>query len=189
MLIAGLDPSLSNFGMVKGTLLFNEAGLPCDYYISDLQLVSPQSDKKHAKVVRKNSDDLQRAKQLHNAMIAFLEDVDLVMVEVPHGSQSARSMASYGICIGVLSAIQKPMIQLTATEVKLAAVNNKNATKQQMIDWATSTFPYAGWLTQNRNGKPVLTNKNEHLADATAAVVAGVKTETFKQLLTFRKSL
>lgn len=68
------------------------------------------------------------------------KDVNMVVVEVPVGSQSARSMASYGICIGILASITKPMIQVTPTEVKMATVGSKTASKQDMIDWATSAY-------------------------------------------------
>ena len=188
MLIAGIDPSLNNFGMAKGTLIL-EGDRPAGFDLSHLELAQSQSDKKTQKVVRKNSDDLQRAKTLHDALHSFIADVDLVMVEVPVGSQSARSMASYGICIGILSSIHKPMIQVTPTEVKLAACGSKTASKAEMIDWATNHFPDAPWLVHTVKGERVIGNKNEHLADAVGAIVAGVKTDTFNQLLSFRNSL
>ncbi|GAL23016.1 hypothetical protein JCM19235_1317 [Vibrio maritimus] len=107
------------------------------------------------------------------------KDVNMVVVEVPVGSQSARSMASYGICIGILASITKPMIQVTPTEVKMATVGSKTASKQDMIDWATSAYPDADWLTVTRKGKKVITAKNEHLADSIAAVHAAILTDQF----------
>lgn len=187
MRIAGIDPSLNNFGLSKGTLVF-EGSNPVDFQLEDLLLQESKADKTNKKVVRKNSDDLERARKLHQAMQAFIADVDLVMVEVPVGSQSARSMASYGICIGILSSVDKPMIQVTPTEVKLAACGTKTASKAEMIDWATNQFPDANWLRHKSKGEMVLGNKNEHLADSVAAIIAGVNTDTFKQMGAFFKA-
>lgn len=187
MRIAGIDPSLSNFGMAKGYLQFPEDGP--QFYLENLQLQESKSDKANAKVVRKNSDDLNRAKTLHDALHQFIDDVELVIVEVPVGSQSARSMASYGICIGLLASIGTPMIQVTPTEVKIAATGRKTASKAEMIDWATNYYPDANWLRHKQKGQMVLGNKNEHLADAVGAVFAGIATDTFNQMLAFRSSL
>lgn len=180
-IIAGLDPALSNFGMVKGELDLSNG----DFILQHLELTKSESTK--TKQVRKNSDDLERARMLFKGMESFLEDVDLVCVEIPVGSQTARAMASYGVCVGILASIEIPMIQLTANEVKLAGAGIKNATKQQMIDWATKTYPQAKWLTKKFKGETKYIADNEHLADALAAIYAGVKTDVFKQQLSFFK--
>ncbi len=83
-------------------------------------------------------------------------------------------MASYGMCIGLLASIQVPLIQVTPAEVKLAACKSKVATKQQMINWATTNYPGANWCKRKLKGVEVLTDKNEHLADALGAIYAGV---------------
>jgi Holliday junction resolvasome RuvABC endonuclease subunit len=184
--VAGIDPSLSNFGMVKGTVDLSSA---CPVFdLKQLLLQSSQSDKANQKSVRKNSDDIERARLLHNAMQAFIQDVDIVMVEVPVGSQSARAMASYGICVGILASVGVPMIQVTPTEVKMAAVGSKTATKAEMIQWATGLYPEADWLKHKSKGEWVLGNKNEHLADAVGAVFAGARTDQFKQATVFWKA-
>ncbi|WP_218958956.1 RuvC family protein [Salinimonas marina] len=122
-------------------------------------------------------------------MTQFLLGVNLAFVEIPVGSQSARAMASYGICVGLLASIQIPIIQVTPAEVKIAATGSKTATKNEMIHWAVSQYSDADWLTTRRGGQDVVTNKNEHLADAVAAVHAGVKTDTFQQLLSFQRRI
>ena len=171
--IASIDPSLSNFGLAKGTIDISVESFPVT--LSELQLVETDTDKSARKVVRRNSEDLERARKLLRGMQRFIADVDMVFVEVPVGSQSARSMASYGICIGILSSIGKPLIQVTPTEVKLAAVGNKTASKSEMIDWASGLYPDLNWLVSR--GK--MTAKNEHLADAIGAIHAGVLTDEF----------
>ncbi len=178
MILAGLDPSLSNFGMVRGEYL---NGL----FVPDrLQLVETKPDSS-AKSVRKNSQDLERCRSIYKAMSVFLEPADIVCVEIPIGSQSARAMASYGACIGLLSSIQKPLIQILPAEVKLTATNSKTASKAQMIAWAPSLYPDLPWSTTTRNGTRTFSNKNEHLADAIAAVHAAMETDYFKSLTAF----
>lgn len=176
--VVGLDPSMRSFGMARG-LLHMEQGF---FAPTDIELIETTISK--LKRVRKNSDDLDRAKSLYIHMTAFIQDADLIFVEIPVGSQSARSMASYGMCIGVLASITTNIIQVTAAEVKLAVCGIKKATKASMIQWAATTYPKLDYFTINRKGENILTKKNEHIADALATVHAGVKTEQFKQLLT-----
>lgn len=176
--IVGLDPSMSNFGMVK--LDLNVDTLELD----NLKLVLSESiNQSDYKSVRQNSKDLNTAVKHFQALEDFLIDADIVIAEVPVGSQSARAMVSYGMCVGLLASIKKPLIQVTPNEVKLAAVNSKTATKAEMIDWAYEKFPNAGWLSTKRNGTISLIGKNEHLADALAAVYAGLRTSEFKSAL------
>jgi len=183
MIIAGLDPSLKNFGMSKGVLC-EDTGT---FNLTHLRLQT--TDPSKAKMQRKSNDDFNRATALRNAMFDFISDVDLVMAEVPIGSQSARASVSYGISIGLIAAIQKPLIQVNPTEVKLAATGNKTATKAEMISWAIETYPDADWLTEKRKGELRFTHANEHLADSVAVIHAGVKSETFQQLLAFQRKV
>jgi hypothetical protein len=172
LIIVGLDPSLRNFGMMK--CMLDSSGL---HYISH-RLIQPEINK--GKQVRKNSSDLERARMLYLELRSFLVGVDIVCVEIPVGSQSARSMASYGICIGVLSSIEQPLIQVTPSEVKLATGQTKNASKAEMITWAVNNYPDIPWMTKTQKGVTTYIADNEHLADALAALIAGTKTDTFK---------
>lgn len=134
-----------------------------------------------SKISRKNEEDLARAKLHKNFLKRMLKDVDFVFVEMPVGSQTARAMASYGICVGLFAWVEVPIFILSPTELKMAACKTKTATKAEMLDWATKMLPEADWL--KRGGK--MLNKNEHCADALAAIVAGVKSETFKKSMLF----
>lgn len=179
--VVGLDPSMSNFGMIKGKLDMKSGVL------SDLNplLVSTFPKGKAKKQIRTNSHDLVRAQTIYESMERFIADVSVCFVEVPVGSQSARSMTNYGVCIGLLASIKCLMIQVTPTEVKEASVGSKTASKAEMIKWATTKFPNVDWLTHR--GK--LTNKNEHLADALATIYAGVRTDDFKKFKTIHDKL
>lgn len=61
----------------------------------------------------------------------------------------------------------------------MATTGSKTSTKEEMIEWAVSQQPNAEWL--QRGGK--LTKKNEHLADAYGAIVAGMQTDDFKSAM------
>jgi Holliday junction resolvasome RuvABC endonuclease subunit len=185
--IVGMDPSLSNFGIAQATLDLDTM----KFTVDKLTLVCTENekDKKIKKAVRKNSEDLERAKILHAGLLAACEGHWLAVAEVPVGSQSSRAMASYGVCIGVLAACPMPLIQVTPTEVKMAGFGNKTATKQEMIEWAMAKYPDANWIMRKSGGVMVPTNANEHLADAVAALEAGIRTDQFKQIVAMYKSM
>lgn len=180
--VLGIDPALRNFGFAIATIDIDE-----DRIISVDDLVLTKTEDDAGKKVRRNSDDLRRARQLEAALwrLSDPNKVDIAFAEVPVGSQSARAMASYGICIGVLAACRCSMIEVTPTEVKLNAVGTKTATKNEMIDWAHRQFPDAPWLTRMQGGEKVLKNENEHLADAIGAINAGLQTEQWLQAKIF----
>ncbi len=162
--VVGFDPSLSNWGMCKFWIQKDSIE------VAEIGIVETKPSKQLGQ--RKNSLDLERGKDLYDGVTAFLEDVDLVCVEIPVGSQSANGMKSYGMCIGILASIDIPMIQVTPKQVK-SITGKPSATKKEMIQWAKTKHPEASWFNQN---------KDEHVADAMAAVYAGMQTDMFKLL-------
>lgn len=172
--VVGMDPSLRNWGIAKGILNLDTS----EVKIQELIVINPVLPT--GKQVRQNSLDLTSAQQLARYAIAAAKEAQAIFVEVPMGSQSARAMASYGICVGVLGALRAsgiPFFEVTPREVKMASVGSKVATKEAMINWARQTHPEAGW--------PKAAAKAEHMADATAAIHAGLRTNEFKQLIQF----
>jgi Holliday junction resolvasome RuvABC endonuclease subunit len=175
---------MNNWGIASGTYC-RDTG---EIQIINLDVTCPVLPK--GKQVRQNSKDLEAANQLAKGAWAAIKDAKAIFVEVPVGSQSARAMASYGICVGILGSLRAngiPFFEVTPTEVKLAATNKKNATKRQMIDWAMQAHPDAPWPRYKKNGEILVTeSKAEHMADAIAAIYAGVSTQMFQQLQLFR---
>lgn len=174
--VVGLDPSLRNWGISKGT--FNTQTK--ELILESVEVINPVLPT--GKQTRQNSLDLESAKQLSKATVEAVKDAQAVFVEVPVGSQSARAMASYGICVGVLGALRAsgiPFFEVTPTEVKVTAVGNKTASKESMISWAKRTHPEISW--------PKAASKSEHVADATAAIHAGLISNEFNQLINFYK--
>jgi hypothetical protein len=179
--LVGCDPSLRNWGLARG---FYDT-LTGDLEIETLSSIHPVLPT--GKQVRQNSLDLESSRQLYRDTVAFVQDAHAMFIEVPVGSQSARAMASYGICVGVLGALRAggtPFFEVTATEVKLAGHGTKTATKLEMINWAVKKHPEANWPTYVHNGvKNISEAKAEHMADAVAAIHAGINSNPFKQLL------
>lgn len=180
--VLGVDPALRNFGFAVATVDIDENKI---LDVQELELIKTEDDA--GKKVRRNSDDLRRARQHVKAMWRQSDpkNVSIAFVEVPVGSQSARAMASYGVCIGVLASCRCGMIEVTPTEVKVNAVGTKTATKEEMIEWAHGNWPDAPWLTRMSAGNKVLKNENEHLADAIGAINAGLQTQQWEQAKSF----
>ena len=135
--VLGVDPALRNFGFAVATV-----DLETDQIekVECLELSKTEDDA--GKKVRRNSDDLRRARIHADALRKWSDpkEVSIAFIEVPVGSQSARAMASYGICIGVLTNCRCGVIEVTPTEVKVAATGSKTATKEEMIDWAYKKY-------------------------------------------------
>lgn len=174
--VLGMDPSLRNWGLAQGNLDL-ETGILEDLHLS---LIQPLDLK--GKQVRQNSQDLHLAEQLAFGALEAAKQAKCVFVECPVGSQSARAMASYGICVGVLGSIRSmgiPLIEVSPIEVKKVFTGNPNATKELMIKTAEGFYPDANFPRQK--GKIVA--KAEHMADAVAAIHAGVLTSVFQSVM------
>lgn len=181
--VAGLDPSLRNWGLARGTFDTKNNVLA----LQDIRIQETESEK--GKTVRASSDDLRCAGLLVTATHKWIADCGVVFAEVPSGSQSARGSFSNGICLGVMGSIgpvggyKGRLIQVTPSEVKKAATGYKTASKDDMIMWAMEAYPHLPWIITSRGankGQPSPTN--EHMADAVAAIHAGVRTDQFLSL-------
>jgi len=170
--VVGVDVAFANFGMAKAIILSSNC-----VAVTDLKLLTTEALNK--KTVRRSSDDLRRAQELITPFTTYCLQADVVFAEVPHGSQQARSSWTLGISIGVLASCPRNIIQVSALEVKMATVGKKTASKEEMIEWAVAHHPDAPWLV--RKGK--LLAANEHLADAVAAIYAGMETDEFKRMM------
>ncbi len=184
--VVGFDPSLRNWGIAVGRLNPNTMRLTID----NLDVSRPIELK--GKQVRQNSKDVEVAYQHFMASTKVAERAQAVFVEVPVGSKSARAMASYGICVGVLGAIRGagiPFFEVTPDQVKKVSVGKKTATKDEMIAWAMQTHPEAPWPMQTQKGvTSVVSGTAEHMADAIAAIYAGMATAEFQRTLSFLKA-
>lgn len=183
--VVGFDPALNNFGIARAVIDLDDR--PTISRIEYIKLV--QTDNEAGKVVRKNSDDLRRAQALYGGMLLACTGCAVAIAEIPTGTQSARGAMSNGIALGVLSGCPLPLIEVQASEVKLAAVGHKYAAKEEMIEWAMAKYPDAQWLMRTLKGKRVPIKDNEHMADAIAVIEAGIQTAQFKQATALFRSM
>lgn len=174
--VAGFDPSLTNWGIAEGQLDLDTG------YLENVRLEIVSTEKGKNKQVRTNSDDLQRCEELARKALEVGRRCKAIFVEVPVGSQNASGMKAYGVVCGILGTLRAEGIQIievTPTEVKKTFTGNKNATKEQMIAQAVELYPNADF--PKHRGQ--IASKAEHVADALAAIHAGVSTPIFQNLL------
>ncbi|MBF6813557.1 hypothetical protein HN283_13600 [Acinetobacter baumannii] len=203
--VVGIDPALQNMGVVFAEVDLSQENYP--FKVVDMQLFQTEGEritkvvigadgKKRTKKVkpknmRQNLDDLRRSRVLAEGFAKACAKADVVIAEVPIGSQDARACVSYGICLGLLSTCPTPFVEVMPNEVKIAGTGIDTATKGEMIEAAIKEHPEASglWLRHKLKGEMVLLDKNEHLADAIFAIKAGLAKEQFKKHVETLKQL
>lgn len=176
--VLGMDPSLRHWGLSEATLDLTTGVLstPVGTVIEPKDLTG--------KNIRVNSNDQWLAEQLARPVLEASKKAQCIFVEVPIGSQSARAMASYAICVGILGVLRAmgiSYIQVAPDDNKRVFTGNKNATKKDMINQLINHYPEVILPRGKTVGS--IGDKAEHIADATAAIHAGVRTTEFQTLL------
>ncbi len=177
--IVAIDPAFRNLGWVKASIRNIDGQLKVVVVASGLFQTKAGSSKKK----RKSSDDFHSAKQIASYLRVITSDCDLVISEIPSGSQSARASWTLGVALGTLATITKPIVEISPSMTKVALTGQKSASKREMIDAAYKLHPEALWSYKKLHGKMVLTNKNEHMADAIGVLYAGLADSEAKALL------
>lgn len=176
--VIGIDPAFSNMGLVAADVDLSKPDTP-GITVKRMELI--RTEAQGGKTVRKSSEDLRRAIELHQGLQAFIAAagvVHAVFAEVPSGAQDAKAARALGIATGVLASVPIPIIEVAPIEVKRLFATKGPVSKQQVIEWAVKRWPSAPWLMHQ--GRRTL--NNEHLADALATIVAGMKTPAFQQM-------
>lgn len=149
--ILGIDPSFRNWGMALMSYT------PFSLELDGVTII--QTNKGN---IRTSDDDLNRVTMLYEGLQLALKEADVVVAEIPLGSQNAHSMKSYGIVLGLLGTIPD-LIRVSPYDVK--AVIGKNASKKKIIEWV-------------EHNHPDVLHKNlgiaEHQADAVLTIYAGL---------------
>lgn len=181
--VMGFDPSMRNWGVCEGHVDLDTLSVE----ISQLEVYQAEKQSKEKKKqVRTSSIDFDRSQDIFKSVMKQVRAFkpQCLFVEMPHGSQSASAMKSYGMCIGVLGSIAQasgiPLIQVSESENKKAMELKKGATKQDMIDAVRKLHPGVNWRTRKLKGKlEFVEGWNEHAADAVGAVYAGLESNEF----------
>ncbi|WP_395143663.1 hypothetical protein ACF3NV_07555 [Moraxella atlantae] len=163
--LLSLDPSFRNWGFV----IAEYDAVNHLLHIHSGGVLSSKPDKSNTK---QNTKDLKVSCYLYKHLVQLTKDIDIVIAEVPHGSQSSRAMVSYGVCIGLLGCIQQPLIQISAMDVK-RLVGSNTASKDDVINWVKQHYQL-DWL-------PKAKSKSEHICDAIAALHIGIQSKQFKE--------
>lgn len=191
----GIDAAFANMGFARviiDTSKLDGAEPWRAIKCTSMHLETTQAEDK--KLVRKSSDRLRRGQELREAMLKACSCMTFAFVEIPSGTQNANAAFGLGIAVGILAGCSIPIIEVSQQEVKEAIAGYKvkqGASKAEIIEWAALRWPDAPWLRAKHKavskGKTLLANRllaeNEHLADAMASVLAGVKTPEFKRLI------
>lgn len=174
--IVGFDPSLTHWGMSKG-IYENQL------HITEVGLIIPDVPK--IKGMRQGEKDIIAASQLYTEAHAFAEGADIICIEVPTGSQSARAMVSYAVCITVIStfyAQDATIVAVTPQEAK-NHVGNPKATKSDVIHWIQQKHPEIVFPTYKRNGElRISESQAEHMADSVLAIHTAMSKSRFHEL-------
>lgn len=183
--VIGSDPSTSNWGICVATVDIYDM----TFTVDDLILLTTESEKN--KGVRKDSDDLRRAKTVHDGFKKACEGASFAISEIPFMNAGMYASANFnsGLVTGVLASCPIPLIQVFPQEVKMAFCGSRHAAKEEMIEEAMRRFPAAPWLMRKLKGKMVPTKANEHLADAVAVTHAGIQSAQFKEAIAMYKAM
>lgn len=185
MKVIGIDPALANIGLALAVVDLDSF----NWHIEDIVLIQTQKGD-NLKVVRQNSDDLRRARELHMGIHTTAKrwGVGLAIGEVPVGAQDARAAFSFGVATGLLAGLPVPMIEVQPGEVQKNVLGYRGKDKEAIIAWATGKWPDLPWKKRMFKGNLRLVADNEHMADACAIIDTGLKTQQFLQTAQMMKA-
>lgn len=133
-----------------------------------------ETRKDKRKNVRVGNDDHRRCRELLKAIndTINIEQPDIIGIEMPTGSQSARGAKAAGLVIGVVAGID--FLSVTPMEVKLAFCMDKKASKDQMVAQArkVTQIPFGDFKKDAR----------EAIADAAGVIFALKWLNEFKMI-------
>lgn len=166
--LLALDPAMNNTGIIKGVLsqgkLWELKGSCINRKLLEERMAP---DKLVLKSSWKAAYDLEYFSLLNQQLQANLESCHVCLAELPLGSQSAMAMKSYGATLALLASLskqEKPFIPVKAHQVR-----SLGKTKDDIIQWAKTTYPHA-----------LLSKAKclaEHEADALAVMHLGLNQE------------
>ena len=102
--------------------------------------------------IRKGDDRVRRTSEICLELLRVIHkyDVDLIVSELPHGSQNASAAVMIGIVIGILQTIAETetiaIEWYSEVDAKQSVLNKRSAVKKEMIDAITKLYkvPWMG---------------------------------------------
>lgn len=161
--ILAFDPSLRGWGYV----IIN----PVDSSIVEADCIKTENESKKRRI-RKGDDTVRRVSEINRRLISVLKsnNIRLIVSELPHGSQSAKSAQMIGIVTGIVQTItdcfELPIEWYSEADAKKALSNKQSLSKDQTIAGIDGlyTMPWTG-----------VKFCDEAIADATAIYHAAQK--------------
>jgi Holliday junction resolvasome RuvABC endonuclease subunit len=124
------DPSFTAWGWA----IIDEANNVIDF---DCIKTAPDYAKKR---IRKSDDRVRRTEEIISRLYNLVDEfkVELIITELPHGSQNAQAAVMIGIVIGILTTVAYsrniPFEYYSEADAKKAVLGKKAATKEDMIE-------------------------------------------------------
>ena len=193
LMVLGIDPGLALTGFAVAEVNVITRAIAKVREVGVLK-----TEKNHHRTVRKTSDDLARAQLQANRLRELIEKhrIDVIACEMATTTPYTLPTFSFGVMIGIVAALAKPVIEVLPGEVKIAAAGSRNATKQDIIRWAVQMTgrQKLDWPTSTRRNQLSLLYRGasitlaaEHPADALAAIQAALATEQFRLAVAMRR--
>ena len=172
MRILGVDPSLANWGMVLADYSLDSNNEPkitlkvAQTVVTNTEAGWKARQGKRSKLTAppKYLDNLNRARKLFVNFQEWEDLADVIVAEIPTGSQAYKAALSQGICLGILSAARKPLICVSPYDVKFV-LGERTVPKEDIHAWVSNKHP--GVID------PTLV-RGTHQADATIAIYAAL---------------
>ncbi len=107
--------------------------------------ISTSSEQK-ARRIRKGDDTVRRVSEINQALLAIIRkwDVNYIVSELPHGSQSASAAVMIGICTGIMQTIADSMNMgiewYSEADAKKAVAGKRSVSKTEMIETVKSMY-------------------------------------------------
>lgn len=166
--VLAFDPSLRNWGCVVAQVDMSTQTVNV-LHTATLKIVSDAD--------AKNIQLFEIAGKMFVELYRLIKQYkpDLIVSEIPHGSQSANGMKFYAFTITILGIISKlgiPLKVISAYDVK-HVVSSDNPSKKNIVEWVHKKHPSVFPL--NSSGK-VTVDSNQHVADAIVVIYAHLNT-------------
>jgi len=127
--------------------------------------------------IRKGDDTCRRVHELNTELLRVIRkyNVDYILSELPHGSQTAAAAVMIGIVSGIAQTISDvlgiPIEWYSEGDAKKELLGKNAATKKEIIDAIYITFPNVPWT--------FIKYKDEAIADALAIFNVALHQSTF----------
>ncbi len=166
MKFISVDPSLNNTAVVVG-VIYNDKIVPQEYTL--IQTHPPKKGEPKIKnLVYRVRHILKTLKE-----IVDRENADCCFAELPTGSQSSTASIGVGVSCSIISVLCENTTYVTASEVKISAVGNKNATKKEIMKYCEDKYPDFNF--ERKKDGTLVEGRMEHVCDAICIAEAGFK--------------